>query len=84
MKVGDIVTQSDEFYNHWNCDVFHVKINHIKLTKGGNIIFLETPVTITSVGNFMWPTECSDFHEKFLKLDIIEMRKQKLEKLKTL
>lgn len=89
MKVGDIVTQSDEFYKHWECETFHLKI--IKITNNGltnsstfgdkNIICLEKSVTISKINNFRMPVECSDFHKKFLKIDIPEMRKEKLKKL---
>jgi hypothetical protein len=88
MKVGDIVTQSDEFYKHWKCETFHLRI--VKITdrypSDGTIMHLEKPITITKItGNgIKWPVKGSDFHHKFLKIDIKEMRKEKLKKLNSL
>lgn len=78
MKVGDIVTQSDEFYEHWNCDLFYARITCIDYF---DVVYLNKNVTITKINNNKYPVKCSDFHMKFLKVDIARTRKEKLKKI---
>jgi hypothetical protein len=77
MKVGDIVTQSDEFFEHWTCDIFYAKVLHIE----ENVVHLDKDVTISKVNNFMMPVDASDFHMKFLKVDISKTRLEKMKQL---
>lgn len=80
MKVGDIVTQNDNFFQHFDSDIFYLKIIFID---NQDIVYLEKYITIYKKYDTNIPVECNDFHYAFLKVDVTRTRKEKLKKLKS-
>ena len=76
MKVSDTVTQSELFPLFWNAPKFKRKITYIE----NDIIYLNKPVKIKTLSNNIMNID--SFHIDYLIIDIKELRKQKLQKLK--
>lgn len=76
MKVGDYVTQNDNFKKNWNCDTFSMKITHIT----DDVIQLEDFIYVTPKDNKQIAKVLS-LNKYYLKLDIKKTRQQKIEKL---
>lgn len=73
-KVGDWVTQSDEYYNLWGINTrFHLKV--IKIID--DVIFLDGDILIKYAYNKR-RKKINSLHKSYLKLDTQHMRKLKL------
>lgn len=72
MKVGDWVTQNEDFYTWWKAERFHLKIIKIDEKK----VYLHKNFKIDSAID-----SSNIIHECYLKIDIQYIRKQKLKKL---
>lgn len=74
-KVGDIVTQSESFYNWWKAPKFKRKI--IKIDD--DIIYLDKIVEMETLKNIKMKADT--FHTDYLKIDNQQIRKEKLKKM---
>lgn len=75
-KVGDWVTQSDEYYRLWGKNTtFHLKIKKII----DDVIFLDGEILLSqSTYHGNKPRKINSLHKDYLKLDTQHMRKLKL------
>ena len=80
IKVGDIITQNDNFYSFWSAPKFSRVITNIYKNGGNIVIQFDKPIKIIN-NTDKNIQNINNINICYLKIDIKKQRKKKLQKL---